>query len=420
MDYHSIHGYDVSSFATSETHRLPTISASQALNELHSRPANPISTGLKDLDDGLLGSSGDSQEPSPLGGVKRGQVTEIWGPPGAGKTALGMQLAANALHTGGSVVWVDCFHAAQPERFTAVLNAVKKAEKSTVGDETEQRCDVGKFTRYACLTLPHLMALISRPTKDSIYQNVSLVVASMATALLNSALPKMQDAKQPAHGNKGTKGHSKRMQALQFVINALQKLAATRNCAVVLLSQCATKMQSERGAALVPAVSSTVWEQGIATRVVLYREWARQENAIVSIMMAGLQKLDGKATDDYVQRASPFRVENGGVATVQYDAVGMTNILHQKRKLDQTELDLPESDDDEDYDWANEDGTPYPFPQGKFQGSEDFMGQEVGRSDEEAETEDEDGGQSASEADPSGPNNGPSAGEAPNITAELP
>lgn len=47
----------------------------------------------------------DVVEPIP-GGISRGKVTEVYGPPGVGKTALGMQLAASALHAGEGVLWV--------------------------------------------------------------------------------------------------------------------------------------------------------------------------------------------------------------------------------------------------------------------------------------------------------------------------
>jgi hypothetical protein len=114
MDYHAIHGHDVASFdipsSTREltellwlimavfvltkvcflSDRLPTVPASQALEELKASPAAHISTGLEPLDSALLGlDSTDSQDAVVHGGIKRGQVTEIWGPPGCGKTAVG-------------------------------------------------------------------------------------------------------------------------------------------------------------------------------------------------------------------------------------------------------------------------------------------------------------------------------------------
>lgn len=105
-NYHAIHGHDRASFETPGTHRLPTISASQALDELRDDTSSLIPTGLDDLDQALLGAvSIDTQGSPQHGGVKRGQVTEIWGPPGTGKTALGLQLAANTLCDGDAVVW---------------------------------------------------------------------------------------------------------------------------------------------------------------------------------------------------------------------------------------------------------------------------------------------------------------------------
>lgn len=40
------------------------------------------------------------------GGIHKGHLTEIWGPPGVGKTAFGIQAAADVLRGGKGVVWV--------------------------------------------------------------------------------------------------------------------------------------------------------------------------------------------------------------------------------------------------------------------------------------------------------------------------
>lgn len=63
--------------------------ASQALNDLQDGTNLYISTGLDGLDKALLSRfTTESQKASHHGGVKRGQVTELWGPPGAGRTAI--------------------------------------------------------------------------------------------------------------------------------------------------------------------------------------------------------------------------------------------------------------------------------------------------------------------------------------------
>lgn len=177
------------------------------------------------------------------------------------------------------------------------------------------------------MTLPHLLALISRPTGKSIAADVSLVVISSMSALLNSALPKSQDVKTGSKVNKGMAAFpnanvmvltmpspgltlsAKRLQALRSIMDSLRKLAATKNCAVVVLSQCATQMQSERGPTLVAAVNATVWEQGVSTRIVLFKDWIWQRNEPSSVFLAGIQKLDGRVTHEAVEHVSAFRVE---------------------------------------------------------------------------------------------------------------
>ncbi|RYP06428.1 hypothetical protein DL764_003164 [Monosporascus ibericus] len=90
MDYHSIHGQDISSFDFTST-------PAQALEDISTDPRRYISTGIRALDNALVGGPNDDGDASPgIGGFQRGQVIEIWGPPGSGKTALG---------TGGKVIW---------------------------------------------------------------------------------------------------------------------------------------------------------------------------------------------------------------------------------------------------------------------------------------------------------------------------
>lgn len=138
---------------------MPTVSAAQALEELDDDPSRYVSTSLPDLDKllggGTPGLVGDSSE---QGGVQKGQVTEIWGPPGVGKTTFGLvlpslfagpalfkadvhvcriQLAANALRHSKSVVWVG--------RSTTILS-----------DETLQlRCVVNRWISFRLLRTLH-------------------------------------------------------------------------------------------------------------------------------------------------------------------------------------------------------------------------------------------------------------------------
>ncbi|PON29445.1 hypothetical protein TGAM01_v201694 [Trichoderma gamsii] len=368
--------------------RLPTVPASQALEDLKADPAAHISTGLAALDCALLGlGSEDSQNAAMHGGVKRGQVTEIWGPPGCGKTALGIQLAANALSDGNGVVWK-----LQTHRMANVLKTVKES-RMLADIESIQDIDPAKLVHYSCMTLPHLLAFISRPTTTAIASDVSLIVISSLSALINSSLPRSLEAKGSKKPAKGPTQASKRLQGLQFIITTLQKLAATKNCAVVLLSQCATKMRSEQMATLIPSINTTVWEQGVSTRLVLFRDWAWNASKSSSVFLAGLQKVDGRVAQDAVEHVSAFKVESAGISSVHYEANSSDMEVavmapRPKRKLGQTDLEVPDSDDDEDYGWADEDEDALPPPPSQWQGSEDLiLGENAGLTEDESEAE---------------------------------
>lgn len=85
-------------------HRLPTVSASQALQSLNTRGSRAVSTGLTQLDKLLAPASLPGHHVG--GGYARGKVTEVYGPPGAGKTSLLLQAATSALREGQHVYWI--------------------------------------------------------------------------------------------------------------------------------------------------------------------------------------------------------------------------------------------------------------------------------------------------------------------------
>lgn len=93
---------------TPRSDRLPTVSAAQALEDLGANVSRFVSTNLPDLDKALAASAASSSpgEEASHGGIQKGHLAEIWGPPGVGKTAFGIQAAADVLQGGKAVVWV--------------------------------------------------------------------------------------------------------------------------------------------------------------------------------------------------------------------------------------------------------------------------------------------------------------------------
>lgn len=80
-------------------------------------------------------------------------------------------------------------------------------------------------------------------------------------------------------------------------------------------------------------------------------------------------------------------------------------MVRQKRKREQTDFEVPDSEDDEDYGWADDDETALPAPPPQWQGSEDILlGQDLGQSDDgRDENEDEDGFESSHTQSSEGP-----------------
>ena len=257
-----------------------------------------------------------------------------------------MQLATNTLNSGGKVVWigefiisapapysvgwvklttlVDGFHTTCGQRLHDLMSASQGALSPTPDQPQEAPCS-DHFLHFTAPSLAHLIALLCKPTSSSIPPGTQLVVVDSLSALFNHALPKTYEPRQASKGNDhsisitdsspanqpnpGPQPSNRRLQVFQYLISALQKLAAARDTLIVISSQCATRMQAERGATLVPALSSNAWEQGVGSRIVLFRNWARQQGDIQSVYFAGIQKLDGRLMPDAIGPVFAFNIQ---------------------------------------------------------------------------------------------------------------
>jgi hypothetical protein len=112
----------------------------------------------------------------------------------------------------------------------------------------------------------------------------------------------------------------RRLQVLQYLISALQKLSATQDILIVVLSQCVTRMHTERGAAITPAISASNWEQGITTRLVLFQDWTTVDTELRNIRLVGAQKSNNQASPDGIGLLFPFKIcKVHSSTTITYD-----------------------------------------------------------------------------------------------------
>ncbi|KAI1176784.1 P-loop containing nucleoside triphosphate hydrolase protein [Nemania sp. FL0916] len=380
--YESIHGKDEASFDFSSTHRLPTVSAAQAFDDLKNDPLQFVTTGLEALDlnlaDAPLGN-GDGDGSQRCSGLQTGQVVEIWGPPASGKTTLAMQMAVNTLRSGRRVVWVDTFHPLCHHRFSEIMCLSCSSEENSTSRSAPGT--VANLVHYSTPTVAHLIGLLCKPGASSVPSDTSLLVIDGLSGLINRAFPKNNDTRQ---NSKGPSPAARRLQVLQYLISGLQKLSATQDLLIVVLSQCATKMHVEHGAAISPAIGASSWEQGIATRLVLFQDWATVDSELRSIRLVGVQKSKNHVSPDGIGLLFPFEILDGGLVGLDLEtnrpsfALGTGSHRH-KRKFEDTNFEIPDSEG-EDYGWEDEDEAEMPNMPPQWQGSEDLL---LGRVEED-------------------------------------
>ncbi|KAI9651303.1 hypothetical protein NHQ30_001341 [Ciborinia camelliae] len=396
---------------------MPTVSAAQALQELETSSTRWISSGLVDLDLALqnkdpvqlsvsVSSSADHQDLN-CGGISRGKVTEIYGPPGVGKTALGMHLAARVLHQNDQVVWsaitltlLDASHPISGPRFSQILQTFPSPESSNYYGLLK------KFNHFSTPTLAHLLALLTHTTSNFPPENTSLIIIDSFSTLIDSAFPRNVDTTSTPKKPGAPNPSSRKFPLLQFFINALQKLATTRNIAIIILNQCVTKMRPGLGAALVPSISATAWEQGLGCRVALFRDWGWDDdegNQVNGVRFAQVIKVDGVTLSEGRSKFAAFVIGELGLSSVTIPSPQtfaspyqgspslpkpqpIITLPPQKRKRSEFEIPDSEDEDDEDYGWAEEDEELPPMPP-QWQGSEDILVPPPGELEAEEEIE---------------------------------
>ncbi|KAI9768400.1 MAG: hypothetical protein M1835_006882 [Candelina submexicana] len=395
---------DVNNYTSSSPHRLPTVSASQALQSIGSLKSRTISTGLKTVD-GILQGRYTSQQVQRhgKGGLPRGHVTEVYGPPGVGKTAFAMQVSANALHSGDQVIWVgmhvvntgvikeyaklyatDAASSLVGPRFKEILLGFKLPDdrEPPSSPPADRSMDdlLSKFNYFTAPTLPHVLALLFHPSPAFPPSDTAVIVIDSISTLFNNAFARTTEGKprtgQPNFTKKPDAAQwaaSRRWAVMEDCMSKLSKLAATKNIAVLLTSQTTTKVRAETGAVLHPALSGKGWDRGLTNRIVLFRDWppspvdnTQHPEDILALRYAGVVKAGGVLQSGLEGLGSvvPFVIESSRLKEIA-PALRDTNTISmpiipgpRKRKLDEIADSQSEDDalpSDEEYGWAEDD-----------------------------------------------------------------
>ncbi|USP73500.1 uncharacterized protein yc1106_00774 [Curvularia clavata] len=314
------------------SHRLPTVSASQALQNFNARGSRTVSTGLTQLDKILSAPSPPGHDAS--GGYTRGKVTEIFGPSGAGKTSFGIQAAVSALREGQRVVWIDAACAPLVQhRINEVITPCPNESQHETGKNPKflSAKSLGevrsRFHYNMAPTLAHVLALFVHPPAAFPPQDTGLVVIDSLATLVDNAYPRHTDDRTAKNRTDQARwAAGRRYAVINELIATLTRFAALHNVALLVTSQTITRIRGASRALLVPAISGVEWEAGISTRLVLFRDWVRHgktgsrpdADRLQKVRFAGLVKANGVALAEEggVGNIVAFTIENDGLCDI--------------------------------------------------------------------------------------------------------
>ncbi|TKA77081.1 hypothetical protein B0A55_03567 [Friedmanniomyces simplex] len=339
------------------SHRLPTVSASEALQELQTAAPEAISTTLPALDSLLSGAA-----TSTTGGLERGKITELWGPKGAGKAALLLQIAARELCRGNRVVWIDGASPLSMSRLDSTLERQASAVSGTPATSEDVGKHMESFLHHRLPTLSHLLALILHPRPHFPSPGTSLMVIRGFNTLVDLDYPRVLFASSgKTQQQKWQAG--RRYAVLGTLVAGLNKLAVLNNFAIAVTTGCASRVRTDSGlgSALVPGVGGAEWDGGVWNRLVLFRDF--------ECRFVGVQKCQGRTLISREQigetgKVVGFAIEHDGTVRQQGSTGGVAiedprnKVIRsppkpRKRVID--EVADSEGEEADEYGWAETD-----------------------------------------------------------------
>ena len=236
------------------------------------------------------------------GGIALGELTEIAGSPGAGKTQWGMQLSVNAClpqfagGVQGEAVYVDTEGSFSPERCYVMAEALlehvranlKKRRRRSSGAGLEdwtatpemimEGIHVVRVHDEAALqaTLQGTLPKLAKERQDAGSPIRIVVVDSMAFPIRATPPPSLDptatigtaaNAAQAADGD----FYVSRTRQLNLFATQLAQIAATYRLAAVAINQMTTRVtggEGDEGGQLVPALGDS-WAHAVTTRIIL-------------------------------------------------------------------------------------------------------------------------------------------------------
>ncbi|KAL4914105.1 P-loop containing nucleoside triphosphate hydrolase protein [Aspergillus aurantiobrunneus] len=356
--------------ATQKSRPVTSFSASQSLQASATLNADAISTGLSQLDDAISPPSSEDGGTNSKG-IPLGQVTEVFGPPGVGKTSLALNIASNALRTGVKVVWIDTGSPIPRLRLRDILQGFIQQSKSS---QTVNKL-IQNLVHIRAQSLPHLLALLLHTPPGFPPEDCNLLVVDSASGPFPSYFPNPTELKTRLAQSKTVDKSqvqwlmNRNSNITSDLANQLMKLATTHHMAVLAINQTRTRIRGQPRATLRPVLAGGSWESSISARLVLYRDFSTTDSTADHIRFAEVMKRSGKLLSLRLEEnIIPFVIEteekNGLCALDNQPSPCTTAInpdevqdstLQRKRKVDEIADSQDEDDSDAEYGWVDDD-----------------------------------------------------------------
>lgn len=235
--------------------------------------------------------------PRGTSGVSRGSVTEISGPPGSGRTAIALDLTADAIKRGHRVLWLTTSDTVLP---LARLSDFAGFEHKTLR----------LLSHISISSLAQVLVLFKNPPPYMPPRDTALVVIDDLSALILSAYPapSRQDGK-----TRLKEIANRRTRAMSALFGSMATFASTHSLAVVALGGMISQHSFTRGVSfLVPSFGEGPWTKKITSRVVLYKDILpymdappppqQQQDAINSYIFRGAADLQDEDKYDWYRQ----------------------------------------------------------------------------------------------------------------------
>ena len=168
---------------------------------------------------------------------------------------------------------------------------------------TDESTLLRQFQHFTAPTLSHLLALVIHFSTSLQSENLSLLVIDSVSflfqlAYLNSVKQGAKGAQAKSNADTIQWATNRRTAVMDTLVCTLEKFAAARDLAVLLISQTTTRVREEERAMLHPSISASVWDRAICSRIVFFRDWiydSSQKRFEAGSRAAGVIKSNGRS-----------------------------------------------------------------------------------------------------------------------------